>query len=43
MIVPVLIVAHHTLLDTLRSHLKGQMDLTVCITGCGEDSQFYGV
>ena len=43
MIVPVLIVAHHPLLDTLRSHLKGQMDLTVCITGCGEDSQFYGV
>ena len=43
MIVPVLIVTHHTLLDTLRSHLKGQMDLTVCITGCGEDSQFYGV
>ena len=43
MIVPVLIVAHHPLLDTLRSHLKGQMYLTVCITGCGEDSQFYGV
>ena len=43
MIVSVLIVAHHPLLDTLRSHLKGQMNLTVCITGCGKDSQFYGV
>ena len=29
MIVSVLIVAHHTLLNALRSHVNGQMDLPV--------------
>ena len=43
MVVPVLIIKHHTLLNALRSHIKGQMDLTVRISGCGENSQFYGV
>ena len=43
MVVPILVVTDHTLLNALRSHLKGQMDLTVRISGCGENSQFYGV
>ena len=43
MIVTVLIIAHNTLLNALRSHVKGQMDLAVLCSGCGEDSQFYGV
>ena len=29
MIVAVLIIAHNTLLNALRSHVKGQMDLPV--------------
>ena len=43
MVISILVITYNTLLNALRSHLKGQMDLTVRITGCGENSQFYGV
>ena len=43
MVISILVITYNTLLNALRSHLKGQMDLTVCIPRCGEDSQLYGV
>ena len=43
MVVPGLVIAHHPLLDTLGSHIKGHMDLSVCCLFGGQHSQLQGI
>ena len=43
MIISVLIIAYHTLLDTLRSHIQCNMDLAVIRPGSRQNPQLYGI